>query len=82
MLTKKEIEKANRIKDDFRSNRSEIQITQNEMEGLSIRINELLDNLEKIRNEERTFVEKLSKKYGQGVLDPIQLTYKIDDKNK
>lgn len=74
-LTTNEIETANLLKTQFGHVREEISIIEKEMEFLTHKAGTLIRELERLRDDEKNFVEQLTKKYGDGVLDPYKLTY-------
>jgi len=74
-LTKKEKDQANFLKDRFSVVRAEIETVQEEMESLNIKAGSLVKELERLRDEEHAFVQKLKEKYGEGKLDPFKLIY-------
>jgi hypothetical protein len=45
------------------------------MEILTNKAGTLVRELERLRDEEKKFVDNLQKKYGEGVLDPFKLVY-------
>jgi len=45
------------------------------MESLNIKAGSLVKELERLRDEEHAFVQKLKEKYGEGKLDPFKLIY-------
>lgn len=75
-LTKKEEEKARSLKSSFVEVHSQIQGVQIEIEMLNKRAQDLIKNLEGLRDEEFKLVKSLEKKYGPGKLDPFTLKYK------
>ena len=74
-LTKKEKDQANFLKDRFSIVRAEIETVQEEMESLNMKAGSLVKELERLRDEENFFIEKLKEKYGEGKLDPFKLIY-------
>jgi DNA anti-recombination protein RmuC len=76
-ITLEEEQRANRIKVEFAEVHDQISKIQEEMESLNKKAESLILSLEAIRKEESEFVEKLTEKYGDGFLDPFNMTYKI-----
>lgn len=74
-LTIEEKNKANNLKSKFSEVRGEIEQIELEMERLTHKAGTLVRELEKLRDEEKRFVSDLSKKYGEGKLDPFKLVY-------
>lgn len=75
-ITKEEEKKAIRIKKEFSKVHDQISSIQEEMGLLNQKAEELIKKLESLRSEESKFVESLSEKYGDGILDPFKMTYK------
>ena len=76
-LTKKEFNKAEMIKVEFSRVRDEISEIQEKMEALNLQAGTLMRELEDLREAEREFIKDLTKKYGDGKLDPFSMIYEI-----
>lgn len=74
-LTKIELKKAQSMKSEFARVRSEIEKVQEEMERLNMKAGTLIRELEDLRDSEQDFISSLGKKYGEGRLDPFEMTY-------
>ena len=74
-LTKKEKEIANNLKLKFSIIREELQIVEVKMIDLDKEAGTLVRKLELLRDQENDLRTNLENKYGQGKLDPINLTY-------
>jgi len=74
-LTQKEKTKANALKEQFSLVRAEIESVQIQMENLNSKAGTLVRELEKLRDEESSFISGLKEKYGDGQLDPFKLIY-------
>jgi len=74
-LTIKEKKLATDLKSRFSEVRSEISDIEKDMEMLTHKAGTLVRELEKLRDEEKSFVNDLLKKYGEGTLDPFKLVY-------
>ena len=74
-LTKKEKEIANDLKLKFSIIREELQIVEVKMIDLDKEAGTLVRKLELLRDQENDLRTNLENKYGQGKLDPINLTY-------
>lgn len=74
-LTHEEKNLANDLKSRFGEVRSNIAQIEQEMEILTNKAGTLVRELERLRDEEKKFVDDLQKKYGEGVLDPFKLVY-------
>jgi hypothetical protein len=74
-LTKKEKEIANDLKLKFSIIREELQIVEVKMLDLDKEAGTLVRKLELLRDQENDLRTNLENKYGQGKLDPINLTY-------
>lgn len=74
-LTKKEKEIANNLKLKFSIIREELQIVEVKMLDLDKEAGTLVRKLELLRDQENDLRTNLENKYGQGKLDPINLTY-------
>jgi hypothetical protein len=77
-LTKKEMDQANRMKSNFAQIRGEISEVQSMIENLNLRAGTLIKELELLRDKETEFMNALSKKYGQGKLNPFTLEYETN----
>lgn len=77
-LTKKEMDQANRMKSKFAKIRGEISEVQETMEKLNLKAGTLIKQLEELRDKENEFIESLSKKYGDGKLNPFTLEYETN----
>lgn len=56
---------------------SQIVKVEKEIQFLETQSSNLLSDLEFCREIEREFCKKMSKKYGEGELDPLSMTWKI-----
>jgi septal ring factor EnvC (AmiA/AmiB activator) len=74
-LTKKEEEKAKGLKTKFTEVHAQIQGVQIEIEMLNKKAEDLIKNLEGLRDQEVEFVKSLERKYGPGKLNPFTLKY-------
>jgi chromosome segregation ATPase len=81
-ITKTEEKKAKEIKAGFFEVHSQISQIQNEMNNLNRKAEVLIKKLEILREEESSFVRSLGEKYGEGTLDPFNMTYKIKEENE
>ena len=78
-LTVKEEKRARNLKTKFNEVHSQIQGVQFEIELLTKRAKELIDQLETLRVEEIDLVKYLEEKYGPGKLNPFTLIYELKD---
>jgi len=74
-LTIEEKEVANDLKLKFSIVKEELHIVEAKMLELDKEAGTLVRKLELLRDQERELRTNLEKKYGQGKLDPINLTY-------
>lgn len=78
-ITKKEEREATKIKEEFIEVHGQISQIQEEMETLNQKSESLIKKLESLREEESKFIDSLGKKYGEGILDPFQMTYRTKE---
>lgn len=78
-ITKKEEKEANKIKSNFIEVHNQISQIQQEMNLLNQKAEGLIEKLQILRKEESNFIFLLEKKYGEGILDPFNMTYKIKE---
>ena len=78
-LTNMESKTAENLKEEFKRVRDQITDVENEMERLSIKAGTLIKELEGLRDDERTFLDSLDEKYGEGKLNPFNLIFETDD---
>lgn len=64
------------ISQEFIRIHAEIMSVEETIKNLEIRSSELIQELEECRNAEKKFSKDLSKKYGEGSLDPMGLVWK------
>ena len=76
-ITPEEEKRANQIKVEFTEVHNQIAKIQEEMEDLNRKAESLILSLESIRKDESDFVKELEEKYGEGFLDPFNMTYTI-----
>lgn len=74
-LTKKEQEGMLNLSKEFVSIHQEILQVEKTIKEMEDRSSELIGQLERCREDEGDFISGLEKKYGQGSLDPINLTW-------
>jgi len=74
-LTKVELKKAQSIKSEFSRVRTEIDVVRERMDELNLKAGTLVRELEDLRESEKDFIESLNKKYGDGNLNPFEMTY-------
>lgn len=75
MLTEKEIQTAKKLKQEFGQIKDQINLVEEQMKSLNQTAESLIKHLEDLRLQEKNFVQNLKKKYGEGNLNPITLTY-------
>jgi len=75
MLTEKEIQTAKKLKQEFGQIKDQINLVEDQMKSLNQTAESLIKHLEDLRLQEKNFVQNLQKKYGEGNLNPITLTY-------
>lgn len=78
-ITREEEKEAVKIKAEFIEVHGQISQIQEEMEVLNRKAEYLIQKLESIRGEESRFIRSLEEKYGEGTLDPFQMTYKTKE---
>ena len=78
-LSKKEKKEVLELSKEFIRIHGEILTVEESIKRLEQRSAELISELEECRANERVFSEQLSKKYGQGSLDPTGLCWKKDE---
>ncbi len=81
-LDNEEIKRAESMKSDFSRIHFEMKETQDKINVLSERAKVLMEELDSARSLEYVFIIELNEKYGNGDLDPFQLTYNTHDDNK
>lgn len=81
-ITKKEEKRANDLKVKFSKVHNEIFEIQKQIERLNLQSESLILHLESLRQEEKKFMNDLSEKYGSGTLDPLQMTYTTNEREK
>ena len=82
-LTDQEKERLLRLSKKFIKVHQDIFKIEDTMKIMQERSSNLIKELDKCRNVEKDFIKDLTKKYGNGTLDPLTLTWKSADvKNK
>jgi uncharacterized Fe-S cluster-containing MiaB family protein len=76
-LDQKEIESLQSFINKYREIYSDIEKIEKEMIELEKKSGSLLEELEFFREKEKSFLEDLSKKYGEGNLNPLTLNWEI-----
>jgi len=76
-LDQKEIESLRSFINKYREIYSDIEKIEKEMIELEKKSGSLLEELEFFREKEKSFLEDLSKKYGEGNLNPLTLNWEI-----
>jgi len=75
-LTREEKSTIMEISSEFIDIHREIVTVEETIKRMTERSSDLIDKLERCRERERAFVCSLSDKYGDGELDPMNLTWK------
>lgn len=78
-LTKKEKEEILNISQEFIRIHGEIMTVEETIKKMELRSSELIQELEECRSREKRFSDNLSKKYGEGQLDPMGLKWKEEE---
>lgn len=73
MLKKEEIIELSNFIDKYKEIETSIDIMQNSIESLSIKRDNLLEELEKLQETEVKFIDTLVKKYGAAEVTPFKL---------
>jgi len=74
-LTQEEMISAEDLKIQFSRVLEDISIVDSKIKNLQKEAGHLLTKLENLRNSEKTFLTRLSDKYGSGSLEPFKLIY-------
>lgn len=80
-LTKKEIESILGFSNNYFSLHSQIEKIEKEMQDLEEKASNLIEDLKERREEEKKFMEILALKYGDGRLNPTNLSWEIKNKD-
>jgi hypothetical protein len=80
-LSRKEKSEILKLSERFIGIHQELFGVEEALKNMSKRSESLLMDLEKCREDERRFINDLSNKYGDGVLDPFSLSWEKKVKN-
>jgi len=81
-LTNKERGKIINISEKFVDIHQKIIKIEGRINDLKLEASSLIKELESCREVEHLFISTLSDKYGEGILDPLTLNWRVDNKKK
>ena len=77
-LDQKAIDKLNEFIKEYREIGLNLDLMQKSIEGLAEKRDRLLDRVEELKLEERTFIKELSSKYGDSEITPNKLMQYVE----